>query len=112
MCCILLIMIRTQVQIPDALYREAKRLADRMEISLTELVRRGLQYMVSVTSPSGPERQAWTLPPAHRLGSTDPFAAPDWREKIHRHHGVSEFATRNVSDFRDFGFARVWDPLA
>jgi toxin-antitoxin system PIN domain toxin len=29
-----------------------------------------------------------------------------------RHHGVTEFATRNVKDFQGFGFARVWDPLA
>ena len=29
-----------------------------------------------------------------------------------RHHGVTEFATRNRSDFRRCGFARVWDPLA
>ncbi|MEB3051139.1 TA system VapC family ribonuclease toxin [Mycolicibacter sp. MYC123] len=27
-----------------------------------------------------------------------------------RHHGVDEFATRNVKDFKNFGFARVWDP--
>ncbi len=25
--------------------------------------------------------------------------------------GVTEFATRNVKDFKDFGFDRVWDPL-
>jgi toxin-antitoxin system PIN domain toxin len=24
--------------------------------------------------------------------------------------GVKEFATRNIKDFRDFGFDRVWDP--
>jgi hypothetical protein len=24
--------------------------------------------------------------------------------------GVEEFATRNVRDFEDFGFRRVWDP--
>ena len=29
-----------------------------------------------------------------------------------RHHGVSEFATRNVKDFQGFGFKKVWDPLA
>ena len=29
-----------------------------------------------------------------------------------RHHGVTEFATVNGSDFRDFGFHRVWNPLA
>ncbi len=30
---------------------------------------------------------------------------------ILKHHGVSEFATRNGSDFRDCGFARVWNPF-
>jgi len=29
-----------------------------------------------------------------------------------KHHGVSDFATCNTSDFRDLGFARLWDPLA
>ncbi len=29
-----------------------------------------------------------------------------------RHHGVTEFATRNLADFDGFGFARVWDPPA
>jgi hypothetical protein len=28
-----------------------------------------------------------------------------------RHHGVTEFATRNVKDFQGFGFKKVWDPL-
>ena len=28
-----------------------------------------------------------------------------------RHHGVSEFATTNVKDFKGFGFTRVWNPL-
>lgn len=28
-----------------------------------------------------------------------------------RHHGVTEFATSNVKDFENFGFARVWNPL-
>ena len=29
-----------------------------------------------------------------------------------RHHGVTDFATRNVKDFQGFGFKKVWDPLA
>lgn len=29
-----------------------------------------------------------------------------------RHHGVTDFATRNLADFDGFGFTRVWDPLA
>jgi len=28
-----------------------------------------------------------------------------------KHHGVKEFATTNIKDFQDFGFARVWNPL-
>lgn len=28
-----------------------------------------------------------------------------------RHHGVTDFATRNVKDFEGFGFRRVWDPM-
>jgi predicted nucleic acid-binding protein len=28
-----------------------------------------------------------------------------------RHHGVTELASRNVKDFRRFGFERVWDPF-
>ncbi len=27
------------------------------------------------------------------------------------HHGVTEFATVNVRDFKAFGFSRVWNPL-
>lgn len=28
-----------------------------------------------------------------------------------RHHGVTEFATRNQTHFTTFGFTRVWNPL-
>ena len=28
-----------------------------------------------------------------------------------RHHGVTDFATRNTKDFRGCGFRRIWDPL-
>jgi toxin-antitoxin system PIN domain toxin len=28
-----------------------------------------------------------------------------------RHHGVTEFATRDLDHFQDFGFDKVWDPL-
>jgi uncharacterized protein len=29
-----------------------------------------------------------------------------------RHFGVTHFATANVKDFQEFGFTRVWNPLA
>ena len=28
-----------------------------------------------------------------------------------RHHGVTDFATRNTRDFQGYGFRRVWDPI-
>ena len=28
-----------------------------------------------------------------------------------RHHGVTEFATRNMKDFQGVGFKKVWNPL-
>ncbi len=28
-----------------------------------------------------------------------------------RHHGVTEFATANIKDFRDLGFTKIWNPL-
>lgn len=76
-------MIRTQVQIPGELYANAKRVAARREISLAELVRRGLEYMIAVSAVDSPA-EAWTLPKAKSLGGSDPFAAPGWRADIHR----------------------------
>ncbi len=81
--CKVYIMTRTQVQLPDALYRQARELAARREISLAELVRRGLEYMVSV-SPEAPDAPgAWNLPEPQHLGTADPFADPAWRERLH-----------------------------
>jgi len=45
-------MIKTQVQIPDELYRNAKRIAKEREWSLAEVMRRGLEYM-SKAYPAG-----------------------------------------------------------
>ena len=29
-----------------------------------------------------------------------------------RHHGVTHFATANAKQFKDFGFEKVWNPVA
>jgi hypothetical protein len=60
-------MIKTQVQVPDHLYREAKRIAAEYEMSFAEVVRRGLEGLV----PSYPPRKpmgAWRPPKPRRLG--------------------------------------------
>jgi hypothetical protein len=76
-------MTRTQIQLPDALYEQAKRLAAAREISLAELVRRGLEYMLAVSAPAAGARSPWELPAPMQLGPNDPFADPDWRYNLH-----------------------------
>lgn len=71
-------MIRTQVQIPDRLYRDAKRISEEQEMTLAEVVRRGLEHMVRTYPPRDGDSGWWPPPPRH-LGA---FRAPEdsWRE--------------------------------
>ena len=46
-------MVKTQVQIPDSLYWRAKQIAREREISLAEVMRRGLEYMSQTHPPLG-----------------------------------------------------------
>ena len=78
--------MRTQIQLPDDLYARVKALAARMEVSLAELTRRGLEYMLSVSPGEGERGEEWTLPAAKSLGGRDPFADPDWRAGVHTGH--------------------------
>ena len=73
-------MTKTQIQMPDYLYREAKRIAEQYEMSMAEVVRRGVERMI----PSYPDRAGapgeWTLPTLDLGLRVDPFENPDWRE--------------------------------
>lgn len=72
-------MIRTQVQIPDELYRDAKRIAQEQDMALAEVVRRGLEHMVRIYPKRDTAPDDWQPPTPRRLGR---FRAPesDWRE--------------------------------
>ncbi len=61
-------MVRTQVQIPDDLYAKAKKLAEQREISLAELARRGLEYMLSVYPTVEIVAPTWQPPQPKHLG--------------------------------------------
>jgi len=93
-------MNRMQIQIPDELYREAKRVANEKEWSLPELCRRGLEHMVNISPKTQTMCKAWALPEPHPLGGRDPFADPDWREDLHMATGnvmqVTESKARYV----------------
>jgi len=72
-------MTRTQIQLPDALHAQAKRLAERQEMSLAELVRRGLEHMIRIHRAGEDAPPVWQPPDPLGLGD---FLAPvsDWRE--------------------------------
>jgi len=61
-------MIRKQIQLPDELYARARKVCQCREISLAELARRGIEYMLSVYAQDPVAKQEWTLPTPRRLG--------------------------------------------
>ncbi len=72
-------MVKTQIQLPDGLYADAKRVAREREISFAEVVRRGVEYVVCIYPPLVADAQtAWRPPTPVRLGK---FLAPpdEWR---------------------------------
>ncbi|HSF14422.1 MAG TPA: antitoxin [Vicinamibacteria bacterium] len=72
-------MTRTQIQLPDALYVRAKRIAKRHEISLAELIRRGLEHIIELYPLDEKSEGQWELPSPRALGEF--LSRPDdWRE--------------------------------
>ena len=61
-------MIRTQIQLPDELYREVKRVAREREMSLAEVLRRGAEQMVAQYPAVGEPRAQWMPPQPRDLG--------------------------------------------
>lgn len=71
-------MVRTQIQLPDELYAEVKRIAREREMSLAEVVRRAVELIAHAYPPVERPGEEWAPPAPRRLGS---FLAPaeDWR---------------------------------
>lgn len=76
-------MKRTQIQLPDTLYAQALAVAEHREISMAELVRRGLEYMVTVSPSPAVKRTEWKLPEPKALHANDIFEKDNWREQLH-----------------------------
>lgn len=75
-------MIKTQVQIPDHLVREARRIAEQYEMSFAEVVRRGLERLIPTYPPRSGGTGAWELPTLDLGLVVDPFADPEWRSAL------------------------------
>lgn len=61
-------MTRTQIQLPDDVLAKAKKVCEAREISLAELARRGIEYILSVYSQEPVENDQWQPPKPRRLG--------------------------------------------
>lgn len=61
-------MVKIQIQIPDKLFDEAKKVAIEQECSIAEIVRRGLKYMTRENPPNRKRAEAWQLPESVDLG--------------------------------------------
>lgn len=55
-------MVKTQVQIPDQLFKEAKRVAKEYEMSFAEVVRRGLERVIISYPKRANSDSSWSLP--------------------------------------------------
>lgn len=61
-------MIRTQIQLPDDVFARARKICEAREISLAELARRGIEYILSVYSQEPGKLNDWALPKPRDLG--------------------------------------------
>ncbi len=61
-------MVRTQIQLPDDVYERARKVCAAREISLAELSRRGLEYILSVYAPASADAGNWQPPKPRALG--------------------------------------------
>ena len=60
-------MIRTQIQLPDNLYREVQRVARDQEWSIAEVIRRGAESVIrAYPSMKQPAPLGWKFPPPIR----------------------------------------------
>ena len=69
-------MIKTQVQIPEDLYRETKRVAEEYEMSFAEVVRRSLERALPAYPP---KRSGWQPPEPLKLGMRAAIEEDEWR---------------------------------
>jgi hypothetical protein len=63
----------------------ALQVAKEENISMTELVRRGLEYMIAVSPVrQDPQKNKWKLPKPEPLCSIDPFENENWRYDLNQ----------------------------
>ena len=61
-------MVKMQIQLPDALYRDLQRLAAAREWSLAETLRRAVEQLLARHPVVAPRSAAWSPPVSDAVG--------------------------------------------
>jgi hypothetical protein len=61
-------MVKTQIQLPDDLYHDLKRLAQSREWSLAETLRRAAEQFLARYPGATPKTAPWNMPAPRSLG--------------------------------------------
>jgi hypothetical protein len=61
-------MVKTQIQLPDGLYREIKRLAKAKGWSIAETFRRAAEQLLARHPAPQPKSEPWKPPTSARVG--------------------------------------------
>lgn len=84
-------MTRTQLQLPDSLYGQAKDYADFREISMAEVFRNAIEAYIRIHVVDGAtltRKSKWQPPVCRSTGlRRDPFADDGWRERLYLERG-------------------------
>ena len=71
-------MLRTQIQLPEPLFKQIKRIAAQRDWSLAEFVRRGMEAYLQTCPEPGAAGAKWALPVLRGSGGhlRDPAGSP------------------------------------
>lgn len=75
-------MIKTQIQIPDHLFKEAKQLAEESEMSFAQVVRLGLEMILKVRPSGRKPAHNWQVPKGKAMG-LPLIPEEQWTEAAH-----------------------------
>jgi hypothetical protein len=79
-------MTRTQIQLPEPLFRQLKAIAAQRDWSVAELIRRGMELYVQTCPEITGTKKAWTMPVLRGSGGhlVDPATIRPEAEAIER----------------------------
>ncbi len=79
-------MTRTQIQLPEPLFQRLRHIAEMRDVSLAELIRRGMETYAQSFPELEEEEEAWTMPVLRGSGGhlTNPALVKPEAEAIER----------------------------